>query len=262
MQNQFIKAGGSAVGIIVLNNLPVGMILLPWCLLTIDFSQIPISSLILLFLNGLCWTVACFYRTLSYELVDASIARIFGTMNLVLLTLSGIYLFGEQLTFLNLAGLLLTVAAILITVDFSSVRVTRAVKYILISCIFTAIAVSMMKYLSETLPVELIVMCDFLLPGLSVFLLTSKRFHRCKLTLKASRNWVLVLPILCAVGYYSKICAFALGGELVVISILEQMGLLFVLALEFLVIKAIPGLRRRCLAGGLCSAGAVLVVAF
>lgn len=231
--------------------------------MNVQFTTLALQAYFLLIVNGLFWSVAAaYYRTLAYQHVDVSVTRIFGTLNLLLLTFSGIIIFGEQLTFLKSIGILLTILAILVTVDFSSLRITKAIKYIGISSIFSAIAISMNKFLSAELPVPLIVMSDFLIPGLTMLFFTSEKIFLHISSYKSHALFLFALPALCGIGYSLKIKAFALGGELVTLAILEETGLLFIITLEYIVLKSISNLRKRCFAGALSSCGAILVLAF
>jgi drug/metabolite transporter (DMT)-like permease len=262
MQNRAVKAGSDFLGVIIINNLPLGALMTAWCICFCNLSSISLPNWLLILTTGALWSVAAFFRTKSYQDIDTSVARIFNTMRFVFLVFCGFFIFKEKITLFNITGIICTITAILSTVDYESITSTRGAKYCFISAFFGAAAVVITKHLATAVPFELVVASDFFLPGLFIYFAAPNARQKTLSTIDFGRKWILLAPFLSITGYYFRIAAFSMGGELVIVSILAQTGLIVVLAVEYFFINVIANFQRRCLAGGLCTLGAILATAF
>jgi len=261
-QNRTIKNGGDFIGVLLLNNLPLGALLMAVCLFTLNLEEVSVRNWCLIGLTNVFWTGAAYFRTKSYRDLDVSMVGILGAVKLILLSVCGIIFFKEQLSVCNVVGMILTIAAILYSVDFHSVSMTRGARCCFIGILFGVGGVVLSKFLSTQVPTLLIVAADFFLPGIALWLISRNAKSAVLSAYRANRRAMLLVPFVSIFSYYIYITAFAMGGQLVVISILQQTGLVVVLGIEYFFLKMIPNFQRRCLAGGVCTVGAVLVAAF
>lgn len=261
MQNRLVNAGAPSKGIAIFTTAPVGLALIPLTLVLVDVLEVSLISYCLLFVNGVCWSAALLLRVRSYEELDTSAATILSTFKLLLLATIGVLVFGESISTARIIGLILTVLAIGSCMEFRTIRTSRATHRVFLSCVFAVCAMGLTKHLSESLPVVLILTADFLIPGVCLIAIT-KSWRADISNIMESSTGAILIPLICLLSYTFRVYAFSLGGELLIISILDQLGIICVLLIEYLLNVSKQSIRRRCISSGLCTCGAILVTAF
>lgn len=262
VSNNTIKSGGNFISVAVLLNLPIGFFCLIYCLFYVDLSSISILNWGLLLASGILWSISCYLRLDSFKDINTSTSYILGTLQLIILTLAGVIIFSEAITLPKIIGILITIIAICLMLDFKDIQLNSGACKRLLSTIFAAVAVIIAKQLSTLIPFEIILALDYFIPGAIIAIVFPSCLTEFKSAIKHSRYLLLFTPPLVVLAYFLKLKVFSMGGELMIVSIICQTGLAFVLFIEVFLLKQLDNLYRRSLSAALCSTGAILVASF
>ena len=252
-----VKGEGDPVALTIFYNLGAALIIALCCGIP-SLEEVPSSAILLLCIAGSLWAVAGVFDTMSYEHLDASVNGILSSLRFALLTIGAVVFLGETLTLFQVAGILLILFSVYITIDLSNAHFRRGALYRLTSIFFINAGILIDKHLSASIPTSLITLSSFLLPGILISMVKPKHFLRVPNEIKRNGASILIAPFMIAATYGTYVLSFS-TGKLVVASTLTQMSAIFTWIFGVILLGERARFWRRLLASFLCSLGAAIV---
>lgn len=252
-----LKGGSCLWAVAILYNISGGLLLLPFLSLS-GIENINALHCWLLFASTLLWVCGYYLDLKSFQHIAAVEAEIYGALRLVLLVLVGIVLFNESLSSMELAGMLIIIAAIGANYCGNGLTLNKGAFFQLLSCLFSVAAIALDKHLVSMLGLDLVVLCTYLGPGLAFALLNRKAIHRVIPTVRSFGTTLLLAPVFGAVSYYCYLWS-AEVGSLASSTIIFRLGIVFVFLFEVFFLKERASLIKRSASCLLCTFGALLV---
>lgn len=254
-----VATGGHQTTLLAYYFIGPGLLVLP----LIDASGLlRISAEIwgLLLLNAVVWVLGGVLEMKAYERLNASSGEIFGTVAFIITVISGVLLFGEPLSTLQLWGFAVIMLGIGVESWRREIGSRRAALFRMLAAVFTGSGVVMNKWLVEQgVPSSVVVFTGFMVPGAIYLGLARKEVTSLGGMFRAAPLAMASIPILAAVAYIAAVAAFQ-HGALSISEAIFQSVLALIVIIEALILGIRTDLRRRVTAAGLCTAGALLVI--
>ena len=220
-------------------------------------SSITPETVFFFSLGGIFWAVKSWADLKASEHLDLNTAVIIGKLRFITLTLTGIIIFNEKLTYSGFLGGALILAAVF---SMPSRILKKGLPYKVLSVLAFTIAVTNEKALTSIADIVSISIVGMLLPGLLVLVLYPRKIMLIPHELAKSRGLLMLLPIGLAGASYFLIKSLQLG-ELSVSIAIYQLDILLVSLLGFIFLREHTNLMRKAFSSALCVAG-VLIVSF
>jgi drug/metabolite transporter (DMT)-like permease len=226
-----------------------------------DWSKLDSNSWILILTMTIAWTAGCYFNMKSLKYLDAAVGELIGALNFVLVTVVGIFLFKEAISFFAAIGILLIVTSIILHAPPGKINLDRGVTYRILAAAFIAIGVLCTKLLAGKVATNVIVTTSFMIPGILFILLRPRALRDVVPSLRACKGLLLVGTVLNTASFYFFTEALALGN-LVTLYTVRQTYIIFVFLFGLFLLKENEHKFRRCLSCFVSALGAIVVCQF
>lgn len=252
-----IQRGCSPSGLGFINSV-AGTVLLLVLFPFPSFSGLTVQLTWLLILSSALWTAMIYFDNRAYISLDASTNAILGSLRFVLLTLSGFFIFHEEVNLAGWVGVLLILGSIYYGIHLPQIRNNSSLWFRLFSVLSGALAIIVDKYLTARLDIQLVLVAGYFIPSLLFGLCRPVLFLNFYKEWKKSRGMLLPCALLYALLGYFFVYGFGSGDLWSTIAI-YRLRIVFVLVLAYFFLKESEELARRLVSGCLCVIGALLV---
>ncbi len=239
-----------------------GLWIVPFVDLTGDIARAEWSvvTVVAFVAAQIAWAVTVFFDARAYSDLSASINALLSLFRLVLLVVVGIFAFGEAISVLGLLGVLGVVGGIGVGVERREIHAVRGARDRAIAVVAGATAISLDKFLTARLPLDLVLVAGFFLPALLLMVVRSDVLARARADVRRLPGLYLGAAVLNALAGWALVYGFAFG-DLWTTSALRHAEVVF----TFLLAVCFLGERERWVRRGvgaiICVGGAALVAA-
>lgn len=223
-----------------------------------DFFSFSFYTFLLLALGGFFWGIAGWANLKSSECLDLNASSIIGKFKFIVLTLCGIIIFNESLSFSDLIGIFLIVVASLSSCDFSSGIVKRGSILKVLAVLANTAAIANEKVLSSHVDVADISFMGFFFSFLMFLILYPAKIKGLKNEVVKSKGLLFMVPALKIISSMALITALKSGTLSGVIAIC-QLDLLIVFVFGIIFLRENNNLWKKGFASGLCVCGGFIV---
>jgi len=208
----------------------------------------------------LAWAVTVFFDARAYTDLSASINALLSLFRLVLLVLVGVYVFDEAISPLGFLGALGVIGGIGVGVERRDVHAARGARDRVIAVVAGATAISLDKFLTARLPLDLVLVAGFFLPALILMVVRRDVVGRASVDVRRLPGLYLGAAVLNALAGWALVYGFAFG-DLWTTSALRHAEVVFTFILAVCFLGERDRWVRRGLGALICVGGAALIAA-
>lgn len=229
-----------------------------------DFRLPNIESLFVpVLISSVAYGVGHIFYAKTLQKVEASAFSVYFATHAIWMMLFGVFLFGEALTWWQLAGALLVFSGVL-TLMKRPVQLLsdRGALYGFITGALFGVAITAWSYVGRYTDTLSWAALSFLLPVVVIFLIRPKTLKAVSSLFRTPlMSWkLLLLAVFYGIGSLAMLYAYK-EGSLAIISPLRQTGIIVTMLLALLFIRAERhSMRRKLLAACICCVGVVLLL--
>jgi drug/metabolite transporter (DMT)-like permease len=243
----------------------VGLIALPLALATGFHFELTTTSIVLLFLMGLCYTVGPSLYYLGLKNVELSESMILGSSGILWSLVLGLIVLEESLTCYKIAGVVLVFSSIILITYTPNTKLKSYSKYkimLLISSFFYVLAATFDNKLIEFSNAASYMSVSFLLGGTFMLIANLPRLKSAGIATYRNKMFWKVIAVNAIFIYLTYICvmrAYELGGEVSRMYPIQQSESILVPLLGIFLLKERKRIPVKILAAIIAFSGIILI---